>query len=144
MKCRSFSFLPLAALFLLTVAVVNAETVSNATDFMRVFESADEESMGKDVFLDGDIDFSSMSNIAPLGLNKNNQCTPYRGKLQGNRYSLKGLTIDQSGNTQYPHAGLFCGLDGAVIENVVFDESCKIKGTDSGALAVVVTGSVTL
>lgn len=146
MKCRTLSFLSVAALSLLTVAAVNAQNVrvSDAASLMRVFESADEESMGKNVVLDNNIDFSIVSNIAPFGLNSSGQCTPYRGKLQGNGYSLKGLTIDQSGNTQYPHAGLFCRLDGAVIENVVLDESCKMTGSDSGALAVVVTGSVTL
>ena len=145
MKHRTFFFLSFAALsLLLTVAAENTETVTDAYGFMSVFESADEKSMGKNVVLANDIDFSDINNFVPFGVKSNGKCTPYRGKLQGNGHALKGLTIDQSGNAQYPHAGLFCGLDGATIEDIIFDKSCKMTGSDSSALAVTVTGSVTL
>lgn len=146
MNFRTLSFLSITTLSLLTVVAIHAETVfvSNASSFVHVFESADEESMGKDVVLENDINFDGMK-IVPFGLNiSTGKCTPYHGTLQGNGYVLKGLVIDQTGNTLYGHSGLFCGLDGALIENVTFDESCKMTGTDSGALSVSVTGSVTL
>ena len=147
MKHRTFFFLSIAALsLLLTVAAENTETVTvtDAYGFMSVFKSADEKSMEKNVVLANDIDFSGINNFVPFGVSSSGKCTPYRGKLQGNGHVLKGLTIDQSGNTLYPHAGLFCGLDGATIEDVVFDKSCKMTGSDSSALAVTVTGSATL
>ena len=147
MKRHTFFFLSISALSLLvTVAAESTVTVTafDADGLVSVFESADEKSMGQNVVLANDIDFSVINNFVPFGVNSHGKCTPYRGKLQGNGYALKGLTIDQSGNTLFPHAGLFCGLDGATIENVVFDKSCKMTGSDSSALAVTVTGSATL
>ena len=147
MKRHTFFFLSISALSLLvTVAAESTVTVTafDADGLVSVFESADEKSMGQNVVLANDIDFSVINNFVPFGVNSHGKCTPYRGKLQGNGYALKGLTIDQSGNTLFPHAGLFCGLDGATIEDIIFDKSCKMTGSDSSALAVTVTGSVTL
>ena len=145
MKGRAFFLLSLAALSLLIAVATRAETVtvSDAEGLVRVFESADEKAMGNNVVLADDINFGTII-FTPFGLNSSTgKCTPYRGTFQGNGHLLKGLFY-KSTNTQFPHAGLFCGLDGATIEDVIFDGSCQIYGVDSGALAVATTGSATV
>ena len=137
--------LKISTLSLLTAVAIHAETVtvSDADSLMRLFESADEKSMGTNVVLEDDIDFANTV-VVPFGINNTGDCIAYRGVLQGKGHTLKRLIINQDGNAKNQHAGLFCGIDGATIEDLVFDTSCSMTGTDSGALAVVVTGSAIL
>lgn len=57
---------------------------------------------------------------------------------------FKLISMNNKGNNGYNNAGLFCELNNATIENLVFDPSCVFNGNSVGALAVIVTGSLTI
>ncbi|MCM1452135.1 MAG: T9SS type A sorting domain-containing protein [Clostridium sp.] len=75
-----------------------------------------------------DLEFGGLK-IAPIGTNS----SPWQGVFKGGNYALKGLVIDSSDEG----AGVFgCVGDGAVIENLIIDKSCSIRGR-SGYVGVV-------
>ena len=58
--------------------------------------------------------------------------------------TLKGLVMDNKEKSGYNNAGLFCELQGATVEDLVFDSSCSFSGQSAGVLAVNVTGFLTV
>ena len=67
----------------------------------------------------------------------------YTGVFEGNGHTIKGLVMNTMGNQGLTRAGVFCGLEGANFENLVFDSSCSFSGYFAGALGVSLTGSLT-
>ena len=144
MKSRTFFFLSFTALSLLTAAVDALQTtVSTANELMKVFETVSDVTMRTDVVITQDIDFTGIA-FSPFGLDEGFHCVPYRGTLNGNGHVISGLVVNQTGEILYPSSGLFCGLNGAIIKNIVFDNSTQVIGTNAGALAVFVYSSATI
>ena len=92
--------------------------------------------------LTADLDFSDSRLTLPLGASKNGDCEVYSGVFQGNGHSIKGLGMNNTNNGGYNHAGLFCKLRDATIENLVIDSSCNFTGYQSGGLTVTASGSL--
>ena len=106
------------------------------------------------VALTDSIDFGTEASkqYLPFGLDKTTQtCYPFSGTFIGNNFKLLSINLSMSGqentggnNCPAGGAGLFCGLENAVIKNIVFDSSCTFSGTVAGALSGCVGGNVTV
>ena len=72
------------------------------------------------VFLSRDMDFSEVhENFEPIGINA---AKYFEGVFDGQGYAISNLFI----NSSYQQTGLFGYSVGAVIRNVILDESCKV------------------
>ena len=88
----------------------------------------------------------------PLGLDKTTQtCYPFSGTFYGKNnmlfninHTMTSLENSNGNNCPAGGAGLFCGLENAVIKNLAFDSSCTFSGTVAGALSGCVGGNVTV
>ena len=100
--------------------------------------------MKENVELTANLDFSNSYIGLPLGASSNWNCIPFSGKLQGNGYSIKGFKMNNTKIKGYNHAGLFCSLKDAIVENLVIEPSCSFTGYKAGALSVSVNGSLTV
>ena len=89
--------------------------------------------------LAADIDFHSTGLKYPLGVFQGS-CHPFSGSFKGREHRIKGLVMDNKNDNTYSSAGLFCGLKGAIVDDLVIDESCKFTGVSAGALSVKVIG----
>lgn len=122
------------ALCLFFVSVSEAKTIKSASDLIKWFNI--KTSVQEPVELGADIDFTKTSLKYPLGVSlENGECTPFSGILNGNGYSIKGLKMDNNGDSLYSSAGLFCSLKEANISNLVIEESCEFKGVTAGAFS---------
>lgn len=140
-----------AHLFLLCLCLAHvshsSETVNivTATDLIQVFKNAKGSAVDVNIEVKADLDFSQTSLILPLGASPSGTCVPYSGVLHGNGHIIKGLLMSNKDKPlEFNHAGLFCRLKNAVIENLVIDSSCLFAGYSAGSLAVSVTGSLTV
>ena len=99
--------------------------------------------MDVDIDVKADLDFSQANLILPLGAHSSGTCVSYNGVLHGNGHVVSGVSM--SNKDKYPaysHAGLFCSLRDAVVENLVIDSSCIFVGSHAGSLCVSVRGSL--
>ena len=112
--------------------------ISSATELIELFNKTTGPSFGDDIELIGDLDFSGSGLTLPLGENSDNICTAYSGVLKGNNHSIKGLKM----NTPFQHAGLFCQLENATIQDLFIDSSCNFSGVNVGGLCVTAKGSL--
>ena len=121
-----------------------AETyeVSTAQKLIDLFSGPNKVS--DTITLTNDLDFTGSSLTRPLGALYDKTCKTFRGVFNGNNHSIKGLKINCRSGPGYTYAGLFCGLDGAVVRDLTIDESCSFNGYTTGALAVRVSGSTTI
>ena len=137
-------------LFFLTIITqllgqsVYAIDVKTADELIGIFTRASHHKIDDDIILLNDISFSGVNLPFPLGADSNGCKTKYGGFLQGNGHSIKDLQMDNSEKEGYNHAGLFCGLDGARIENVIIDSSCSFGGNFSGGFSATASGSLTI
>lgn len=111
-------------------------TLSHESDFQTVHKHILEHcffhiSLGKDFSFE-------QGAFQPLGTGTDGDCTPFNGTIKGNGHTLRGIQVD---NQQGP-AGLFCGIETATVENLVFDETCSFKGNRVGTLTATVTKSL--
>lgn len=137
---HSLLFCVVFALFLIgTVSSVQVET---ADDLINIFEAASGTALKEDIDLLADLDFSGKDLTLPFGASSSGGCVAYSGVFHGNGHSIKGLQMNATNNTKYHHAGLFCGLKDAIVENLVIDSSCSFIGEYVGALGVSITGSL--
>lgn len=75
--------------------------------------------------LNTDLDFTGVTDIVPIGTIEQ----PFMGCFNGNGHTISNLTID--GGTSIRGVGLFGFIsEGAVIENIVLDNSCTISGSN--------------
>lgn len=79
-----------------------------------------------------------------MGLRSDGTCVAFKGTLKGNGRSIKNLHINTTDNEKFKGAGLFCGLRGATIENLVIDASCSFSGSYAGTLGAIVNGSLSV
>ena len=122
-------------------AVAGVQTVSTAGDLVRLFEKATLGTLKQDIELQNDLDFSQYH--LPLGASSDGTCISYSGVFEGKGFSIKNLQMDNTNTKGYNHAGLFCNLKGATIQNLTIDSSCSFIGNWSGGLSVTATGSLT-
>ena len=116
--------------------------MSTADQLINLFKSAAGNTLDEDIELLDDLDFSHASLTLPLGASSNGTCVPFSGKLQGNGHSIHGVVMENQDRKRFNHAGLFCSLKDATVENLVIDSSCSFNGTNAGALCVSVKGSL--
>ena len=92
-----------------------------------------------------DLDFSGSALTLPFGFSSDySSCVSYTGVFEGNGHTIKGLVMNNEDNQECPMAGLFCGLENAIFENLVIDSSCSFTGSSAGALSVSLAGSLTV
>ena len=116
--------------------------MSTADQLIDLFKNAAGNTLDEDIELLDDLDFSHASLTLPLGASSNGSCVPFSGKLQGNSHSIHGVVMKNKDSQGFNHAGLFCSLKDAIVENLVIDSSCSFKGYNAGALCVSVNGSL--
>ena len=116
--------------------------MSTADQLINLFKNAAGNTLDEDIELLDDLDFSHASLTLPLGASSNGTCVPFSGKLQGNGHSIHGVVMKNQDSQGYNHAGLFCSLKDATVENLVIDSSCSFNGSSAGALCVSVKGSL--
>ena len=139
MLCLLSSFVVVLSL----VSTACCDTVATADDLISLFKHATGNTLQTDIEVTADLDFSSSNLTLPLGAFSNGTCVAFSGVFQGNGHSIKGLKMDNTNNGGYKHAGLFCSLKDAIIENLVIDSSCSFNGWQAGALSASLNGSLT-
>lgn len=138
----SHSLLFCVVFALLLIGTVSSVQVGTADDLINIFEAASGTTLKEDIDLLADLDFSGKDLTLPFGATSSGRCVAYSGVFHGNGHSIKGLQMNATNNTKYHHAGLFCGLKDATVENLVIDSSCSFIGRYVGALGVSITGSL--
>ena len=95
------------------------------------------------VILAADIDFSETGQISfPIG--GQTPCTPFSGVFDGNGHTLKNIKVNTTGNAENLDGAFFCGLQGACVRNVFFDETNSFVGDKVAALALTMSGDTIL
>lgn len=123
----------------------SSETVNVATaaDLIGLFSSAKGSTVDVNIDIQEDLDFSRAGLILPLGANSSGACVSYSGVLHGNGHTIQGIAMNnRDKQPMFNHAGLFCSLKDAVIENLVIGSSCIFIGHHAGSLCVSVNGSL--
>ena len=131
-------------LFFLCASLDHCEPVTTAQDLIRLFNNTAESTLNIDIELLADLNFDESNLTLPLGASPNGTCVAFSGTFQGNGHSIKGLKMNNTGDGEYKHAGLFCTLKDATVENLVIDSSCSFTGESVGALSVLLNGSLTV
>ena len=116
--------------------------VTSAQQLIKLLNISEANNFDANIVLLDNLDFSDISLTLPLGAFSDGTCVPYSGVFQGNGHSIKGLQMNSTKNEEFKHAGLFCSLKNATVENLVIDSSCSFTGVSAGALCVSVNGSV--
>ena len=117
-------------------------TVGSPQELIDLFKRG--KTVNDNIQLTSNLDFSASSLTLPLGASDDGTCVDFSGVIQGNGHSIKGLKMDNKNNEGYKHAGLFCSLKDATVENLVIDSSCSFTGYSVGALSVSVDGELTV
>ena len=141
MDFRFFSFLGALVCLVAISPHATAATVKSATELVNLFKSTSGGTISTTIELEADLDFSQITLEMPLNAKSSSACVPYSGVFRGNGHTIKGLVML---NDTYPHAGLFCTLEGATVENLIIDSSCSFTGNSAGALSAFVTGPLTV
>ena len=143
MRERTLSTVFFGVLFALLCLRASSETIKKFTSAEALVDAYSQTSspITDTIVLENNLDFTTFS--LPLGSSQ--RCVEFRGTLQGNGYTLKGISVNALSGLNGGFAGLFCKLgDGAKIENLVIDASCVIKGDYAGALAGFAEGEVSI
>ena len=117
-------------LFLLAILVPfsAAVRIRNAIDLVRYFQRSGQDTITGYLELASDIDFSKVSINYALG-EYSGSCLPFSGSFNGNGFAIKNYKISSR-----IRAGVFCGVAGATIQNLVIDKSCFFEGENAGAV----------
>ena len=91
--------------------------------FRFLMERGVYQSQAIDVSLETDLDFSNENDLKPLGL-YGSSCNEYSGTFNGNGHSINNLDMKSKS------ASLFCGLNNAVIKNIIIESTCRFLGDD--------------
>ena len=127
-------------LFILLVQCTNIVlgdtlTINDANDWKALVTQASGGSFPEEISLSGDLDLSGVE-LSPLGVNPEGVCIPFTGTLNGNNHKIQNAKINKTDDALFSDAGLFCGLgDGALIKNLIIDETCSFTGTMVGVLS---------
>lgn len=107
------------------------------------------------VILEDDIDMTGVETWTPIGLSSFNRATnnitlssgtPFSGRFDGQGHKISNFKMVCTSDVEGAAWGLFGGLNGATVENIVFDSSCSLtispsKPCDAGVLAGTVVDS---
>lgn len=107
------------------------------------------------VVVEDDLDMTGVENWTPIGVSVFNRATdnvtlvsgkPFTGKFDGQGHKISNLRMVCTNDVEGAAWGLFGGLQGAAVENIVFDENCSLtispsKPCDAGVLAGAVVDS---
>lgn len=107
------------------------------------------------VIVEDDLDMTGVENWTPIGVSAFNRATnnvtlvsgkPFTGKFDGQGHKISNLRMVCTNDVEGAAWGLFGGLQGATVENIVFDENCSLtispsKPCDAGVLAGAVVDS---
>ena len=116
--------------------------ISNAQQLVDLFVAG--TAVHEDIELKKDLDFQNTNLILPLGAKSDDSCLPYTGVFNGKGHKIKNLVMNNTEESGYAGAGLFCCLENAVVKDLVFDSSCSFTAESSGALSVMATKSLTV
>ena len=116
--------------------------VASAQQLIKVLNISEANNFDANITLLDDLDFSDSPLTLPLGAFSNGTCVPFSGVFQGNGHSIHGVVMKNKDSQGFNHAGLFCSLKDATVENLVIDSSCSFNGSSAGALCVSVNGSL--
>ena len=133
--------LPLLFATFLCASLCHSVYITTADELINLFSSATGDTLETDIELLDHLEFSHVLFTAPLGVSNDGKCMAFSGTFHGNGLSIRCLTM---GMGWFKHAGLFCNLKNAIIENLVIDSSCSFIGDDAGALSLSVSGSLTI
>lgn len=107
------------------------------------------------VVVEDDLDMTGVETWTPIGVSAFNRETtgatlssgkPFTGKFDGKGHTVKNLNMVCTNDVEGAAWGLFGGLKGATVENIIFDNSCSLtispsKPCDAGVLAGAVVDS---
>ena len=125
------------------VSFAETVTISTASQLIEWFNTHSGDTSQVVIELTADLDFHKAGLKYPLGVSQGS-CTPFSGSFKGREHRIKRLVMNNKNDNTYSSAGLFCALKGAIVDDLVIDESCKFTGVSAGALTVMVTGENTL
>lgn len=125
------------------VSFAETVTISTASQLIEWFNTHSGDTSKVVLELTADLDFHKAGLKYPLGVSQG-FCTPFSGSFKGREHRIKRLVMNNKNDNTYSSAGLFCALKGAIVDDLVIDESCKFTGVSAGALSVMVTGENTL
>lgn len=123
----------------------NAFTVHNTNDFKNLASAMSQVGFTEDIILETDLLLTAGTGFtfAPLGVTTEGICQPFGRRFEGNGHAIS-IFIQQSSSQPFPHAGLFCGLSGATVQNLIFGQSSVFQGEHAGALTATISGSATI
>lgn len=128
-----------------TIGVGEWTYVSTAGDFLKALFQENTFQENANIVLQNDIDFDDY-NQTEYGRYPNHHGTTFKGTVNGNGYRILNLDISTvpgyMGDGSRYRRGLFATIDGATIENIIF-ENVKIDSTsgDVGILAGTASGT---
>lgn len=125
------------------VSFAETVTINSASQLIEWFNTHSGETSQVVLELAADIDFHKSGLKYPLGVSQGS-CNPFSGSFKGREHTIKRLVMNNKNDNTYSSAGLFCGLKGAIVDDLVIDESCKFTGSSAGALSVKITGENTV
>ena len=117
--------------------------ISTAEDLFALFDEQSGKFTATNVVMNGDISFTSVSlENLPLGTLADGSCVPFSGLFDGKGHAITSLVLDRSADEK--EASLFCALNNATVQNVLFSSSCRFKGSSASSLASKVSGGTNL
>ena len=122
----------------------DAASVKSASELIELFKNPSGSVLNFPIEILADLDFSQSGLTLPLGAGPADTCVPYSGVVRGNGHTVRGLVMKNSQTVGYSHAGLFCSLKDATVDNLVFDSSCSFDGSFAGSLSPIIAGSVSV
>ena len=133
---KSFSVL----LLLVFICTCQAETITIETldEFKAFGELSRKDSFNFDVNLSADINMTEETGFMPFGLKTDLSCNLFSGTFNGNGHTISGLVI------QGTNSALFCGLDGATINDLTLSSTCSFSGTQASGLSISAKGTVVI
>ena len=140
--------LSLCALCLGACTYAEPRDINTMDDFWGLYDDAQGEkfSFDCDINLLCDLDFTKETTRTmerPLGQISMFNFNPYKGKFDGKGHTISGLKINVL-HAQNSAAGFFHSIEGGVVRDLYFDETCSFNGSWAGSLAAKVIGSVSI
>ena len=116
-------------------------------DFWRIYDEAQKDgfSFDCDIELLCDLNFTGKVREMerPLGKIGKLKSNSYKGNFNGNGHTISGLQMNVHHGSN-SDAGFFHSIEGGVVRDLYFDETCSFNGSWAGSLAAKVIGSVSI
>ena len=126
------------------VSFAETVTIKKASQLIEWFNTHSGDDTSQVVIeLADDLNFQKAGLKYPLGFSQGS-CNPFSGSFKGREHRIKKLVMDNKHDSTYSSAGLFCGLKGAIVDDLIIDSSCIFTGVSAGALSVTITGENTV